>query len=94
MDMMKIYSCRRPTSAHNAGTSIGYLKKRYAKKTRRIQKIKGMSAEKTKTFYRGKQIIIQKITLSDSSKNKPLLSACRRHNILETGRKMLNIPIP
>ncbi|SUG96117.1 Invasion protein IagB precursor [Salmonella enterica subsp. enterica] len=65
-DMMKIYGYSwEAVGAYNAGTSPkrSDIRKRYAKKNLgELQKIKRNVSrrEKQKTFYRGKQIIIQK----------------------------------
>lgn len=65
-DMMKIYGYSwEAVGAYNAGTSPkrSDIRKRYAKKNLgELQKIKRdvSRREKQKTFYRGKQIIIQK----------------------------------
>lgn len=64
-DMMKIYGYSwEAVGAYNAGTSPkrSDIRKRYAKNLGELQKIKRNVSrrEKQKTFYRGKQIIIQK----------------------------------
>lgn len=63
-DMMKIYGYSwEAVGAYNAGTSPkrSDIRKRYAKNLGELQKIKRdvSRREKQKTFYRGKQIIIQ-----------------------------------